>query len=152
MEKNTQVHQTPRSHIANAAGNSHVEDLSDIQVEAYELGGKVTGLVLWKGKSNDPFLSLKVSESGQMTPFVLESDADMPEHDDSRTLLAVIGDQYLEKAQLQRLLHGLPIVWRVGVVNLVQSPARAHAAFRAAFSRRSFSSFFNTMSRFSRER
>ena len=87
MEKNTQVHQTPRSHIANAAGNSHVEDLSDIQVEAYELGGKVTGLVLWKGKSNDPFLSLKVSESGQMTPFVLESDTDMPEHDDSRTLL-----------------------------------------------------------------
>lgn len=73
--------------LGEGAAKHRVEDLSDVQVDSYERGGHVVGLVLWQGKSPEPFLCLKVSELGRMGRFALVSNDDVPEHDKHRALL-----------------------------------------------------------------
>ena len=74
--------------LGEGAAKHRVEDLSDVQVDSYERGGHVVGLVLWQGKSPEPFLCLKVSELGRMGRFTLVSNDDVPEHDKHRALLS----------------------------------------------------------------
>lgn len=72
-------------------GQHRVQEMQDVHVDVYEKVRDtvdIVAMVLWDGTSPQPFLCLKVADSGRMERFALVSNDNVPLHDRRRTLMS----------------------------------------------------------------